>query len=306
MVQSGYGTAEVKQMLATEAAIVERWLSGCLERQDVPLGLLEAMKYSLLAGGKRIRPVLCIVSASLFASRDWVERILPFAGALECIHTYSLIHDDLPAMDNDDLRRGKPSCHKQFDEATAILAGDGLLTDAFALMTSVGGNDVPPERVLRAVALVAGAAGSSGMVGGQFLDIRYTDRQGVSIEELAAMHAMKTGALIRVPCVAGALLAGAGDAALDAMARYGSALGAAFQITDDLLDVVGTEAEIGKPVGSDEALNKTTYISLLGIEESRLLAGWRAGEAVDALAAFSGHAADLLRGLAAYVANRIS
>ena len=298
--------AEVKERLKAEAARVEQWLSVCLEREDVPPGLLAAMKYSLLAGGKRIRPVLCLVSASLFSSREWAERILPFAAAFECIHTYSLIHDDLPAMDNDDLRRGKPSCHKQFDEATAILAGDGLLTDAFALMASVGDSDVPPERVLRAIALAADAAGSSGMVGGQFLDMQYTNRQGIRPEELAAMHAMKTGALLRAPCLAGAVLAGADEAALAAVARYGSALGAAFQITDDILDVVGTEEALGKPVGSDEALNKTTYVSLLGIEDSRHLARQRTGEAIDALHGFSGSAADLLRGLAAYVINRIS
>lgn len=298
--------SEVKKLLRQEAALVERWLADCLRRRDVPSGLLAAMEYSLLAGGKRIRPVLCLVSARLFSSGEWVERLLPFAGALECIHTYSLIHDDLPAMDNDDLRRGKPSCHKQFTEATAILAGDGLLTDAFALMASVAYNGVPPERTLRALALAAEAAGSAGMVGGQFLDMLYTDRQGVTLSELAAMHAMKTGALLKVPCVAGALLAGADQEALAAMARYGAALGAAFQITDDILDVVGTEEEIGKPVGSDEALNKTTYVSLLGVDESRRLAEQRAAEAVEALAKFSGPEADLLRGLAAYIINRIS
>ena len=297
---------EVKEQLKREADRVEKWLAGCLKRRDVPEGLLAAMEYSLMAGGKRIRPVLCLLSARLFTSAEWADKVLPFAGALECIHTYSLIHDDLPAMDDDDLRRGKPSCHKRFDEATAILAGDGLLTDAFALMASVERRGVPAEWVLQAIACVAGAAGSGGMVGGQFLDMRYTDQQGVSLEELASMHAMKTGALLRAPCVAGGLLAGADEVALDALAGYGSALGAAFQITDDILDVVGKEDEIGKPVGSDATLNKTTYVSLLGLEESRILAERKAKEAANALAGFSEPEAELLRGLAAYVVNRVS
>lgn len=298
--------SEVKTLLKREAALVEEWMAGCLKRRGAPEGLLAAMEYSLMAGGKRIRPVLCRLTVRMLVSDTWADRIMPFAGALECIHTYSLIHDDLPAMDNDDLRRGKPSCHKQFDEATAILAGDGLLTDAFSLMASIEKWGVPAEWVLNAIACVAGAAGTAGMVGGQFLDMQYTDKQGVSLEELAAMHAMKTGALLRASCVAGGILSGADEIPLDAVASYGSALGAAFQIADDILDVVGDEAEIGKPVGSDAALNKTTYVSLLGVEESRALAGRKAEEAVRALAGFSGPESDLLRGLAAYVINRVS
>lgn len=298
--------SEVKTLLKREAALVEEWMAGCLKRRGAPEGLLAAMEYSLMAGGKRIRPVLCRLTVRMLVSDEWADRIMPFAGALECIHTYSLIHDDLPAMDNDDLRRGKPSCHKQFDEATAILAGDGLLTDAFSLMASIEKWGVPAEWVLNAIACVAGAAGTAGMVGGQYLDMQYTDKQGVSLKELAAMHAMKTGALLRASCVAGAILSGADEIPLDAVACYGSALGAAFQIADDILDVVGDEAEIGKPVGSDAALNKTTYVSLLGVEESRALAGRKAEEAASALAGFSGPESDLLRGLAAYVINRVS
>ena len=298
--------SEVKTLLKREAALVEEWMAGCLKRRGAPEGLLAAMEYSLMAGGKRIRPVLCRLTVRMLVSDEWSDRIMPFAGALECIHTYSLIHDDLPAMDNDDLRRGKPSCHKQFDEATAILAGDGLLTDAFSLMASIEKWGVPAEWVLNAIACVAGAAGTAGMVGGQFLDMQYTDKQGVTLEELAAMHAMKTGALLRAACVAGGILSGADEIPLDAVASYGSALGAAFQIADDILDVVGDEAEIGKPVGSDAALNKTTYVSLLGVEESRALAGRKVEEAVSALAGFSGPESDLLRGLAAYVINRVS
>jgi len=295
---------EVKARLKEEAAAVEHWLAGALRDKDVPPGLLAALEYSLLAGGKRIRPVLCLVCARLFG----LERTaaMPFAGALECIHTYSLIHDDLPAMDDDDLRRGKPSNHKQFDEATAILAGDGLLTDAFALMASCAGDRIPTDRVLRAISLAARAAGSSGMVGGQFLDMQYTARQGVSLEELAAMHAMKTGALLRAACECGAVLAGADEQGIAALAAYGRGIGAAFQIVDDILDETGTEATLGKPVGSDAAQNKNTYPSLLGLEKSKATALAQADLAIQALDAYDAPQAELLRGLAVYIVNRVS
>ena len=295
---------EVKARLKEEAAAVEDWLAGALRDKGVPPGLLDAMEYSLLAGGKRIRPVLCLVSAGLFG----LERAeaMPFAAALECIHTYSLIHDDLPAMDNDDLRRGKPSNHKQFDEATAILAGDALLTDAFAFMASCPGVRIPADRALRAITLTARAAGSSGMVGGQFLDMQYTARQEVSLEALAAMHAMKTGALLRVACECGAVLSGADERGIAALAAYGRAIGAAFQITDDILDATGTEASLGKPAGSDAAKNKNTYPSLIGLDKSRAAASAQTDLAVQALDAYDGPQADFLRGLAVYMANRVS
>ena len=292
---------EVKTRLAEEARIVERGLGGCLERFAMPEGLRAAMRYSLMAGGKRIRPVLFLLSARLHGLE--AEQIMPFAAGLECIHTYSLIHDDLPAMDDDDLRRGRPSSHKQFDEATAILAGDALLTDAFALMTEVRG--IPPERVLAAIRAVALAAGSPGMVGGQFLDMRYTAGQGIGLEELATMQAMKTGALLQVACTAGAILGGADEAGLAAMRAYGASLGAAFQIADDILDAVGDEKSLGKPVGSDAAKEKTTYVSLAGLEKSRVLAQDKAAQATAALAGWSGTDARLLRGLAVYMIARI-
>lgn len=326
---------EVRAGLKSEAAVVEAWLASCLRRENVPPGLVKAMEYSLLAGGKRIRPVLCLLSARLCGLDP--AAILPFAGALECIHTYSLIHDDLPAMDDDDLRRGRPSNHKRFDEATAILAGDGLLTDAFALMASVAephilagelaqldivpedqaldtaakvlrapAVNIPASRALRAIILVAEAAGSPGMVGGQYLDMQYTARSDVTLEELAAMHAMKTGAMLRVACEAGAVLAGADREELDALTAYGTAVGAAFQITDDILDETGDEATLGKPVGSDAARNKCTYPSLLGLEKSRDLAAAHAEKATRALQGYTGSAAALLRGLAAYIVNRVS
>jgi len=294
---------DVKTLLKKEAAAVEHWLDRALHDKDVPPGLLTAMGYSMLAGGKRIRPVLCLISARLFGLGR--EAAMPFAGALECIHTYSLIHDDLPAMDNDDLRRGKPSNHKQFDEATAILAGDGLLTDAFALMASCVAH-VPADRVLRAISLAARAAGSPGMVGGQFLDMQYTARQGVGLEELATMHSMKTGALLCAACECGAVLAGANEQGVAALAAYGKGIGAAFQITDDILDETGTEASLGKPAGSDAARKKNTYPALLGLDKSRAAAHVHVDMATQALAAYHAPSADMLRGLAVYIVNRVS
>ena len=298
---------DVKTLLKDDAAAVEHWLAqalrGPLCGPDVPPGLLQAMEYSLLAGGKRIRPVLCLISARLFGLER--DAAMPFAGALECIHTYSLIHDDLPAMDNDDLRRGKPSSHKQFGEAAAILAGDGLLTDAFALMASVH-TQIPADRVLAAIRLAARAAGSPGMVGGQFLDMQYTARQGVGLEELMAMQAMKTGALLCAACRCGAVLAGADEQGVAALAAYGQAIGAAFQITDDILDATGSELSLGKPVGSDAAQKKSTYPALLGLDKSRAAAQTQVDAAVQALAAYDAPPADLLRGLAVYIVNRVS
>jgi geranylgeranyl diphosphate synthase type II len=296
--------AGVQERLKREAALVEGYLDGLLRRPGVPSGLLEAMEYSLLGGGKRIRPALCLVTANLFGLPPTV--VLPFACALECIHTYSLIHDDLPAMDDDDLRRGRPSNHKRFDEATAILAGDGLMTDAVSLMCELDQSLVPANRILRAVTLVTTAAGSPGMVGGQFLDMLYTGRGAASLEELAAMHAGKTGALLRAACLSGAVLAGADDAGQAAIAEYGTHIGAAFQIADDILDVTGTEAELGTPVGSDEAQGKITYPSLIGLEASRELARERRDAAIRALEGLEGEETAFLRGLAGYIVNRVS
>ncbi|MDR1126013.1 MAG: polyprenyl synthetase family protein [Deltaproteobacteria bacterium] len=282
-----------KEHLKKQGALVENYLVNCLDRFDaipggptgnlgLPAGLKKAMYYSLLAGGKRIRPVLCLSSAALFGLAE--EYALPLAAGLECIHSYSLIHDDLPAMDNDDLRRGKPSSHKQFGEATAILAGDGLLTDAFYLMAETASSGrVAPANALRALAAVALAAGSSGMVGGQYLDMEYTARVDISLPELARMQAGKTGAMLAVSCSSGAMLAGAPAAAVAAIDEYGRWLGKAFQIVDDILDETGTEEELGKPVGSDAAQGKVTYPSLVGLAESRRLAEATGAEALAAL-----------------------
>ncbi len=292
----------VKLVIKAEAERLEAFLSRALRRAGTPEGLWAAMEYSLMAGGKRIRPALCLICARLYGLED--NAALPFAAALECIHTYSLIHDDLPAMDDDDLRRGRPSCHKQFDEATAILAGDSLLTDAFALMAEA--REIPAERAFRAVGLVAAAAGGAGMVGGQFLDMQYTARGAKNLAQVATMQAMKTGALLRAPCMIGAVLAGAPEPEVERMGRYGTAVGAAFQIADDVLNVAGDEKIMGKPVGSDAEKGKPTYPTLIGLEKSRLAAQTKAAEAVTALENLAGPEAALLRGLADHVVNRVN
>ncbi|MDL2210147.1 polyprenyl synthetase family protein [Desulfovibrio sp. OttesenSCG-928-O18] len=297
---------ELRKQLKEEAARVENYLADCLALlPGLPAGLRAAMDYSLLAGGKRLRPVLCLTFARAFGKNDEIANAaLPFACAIECIHTYSLIHDDLPAMDDDDMRRGRPSNHKQFDEATAILAGDALLTDAFAFMASVGGS-LPAERVLSAIACMATAAGGPGMVGGQFLDMQYTLAKAATLEQLRGMHAMKTGALITASCLCGAILGGADTKRQEAVAAYGKAFGAAFQIMDDVLDQTGDAAVLGKPIGSDAANEKPTYPGLIGLEKSRDLAREEAEKAIAALPD-AGSETAFLHALARYVVARNS
>jgi len=290
-------SSEMKAELRRLAVLVEGRLATIFVDGATPAPLVESMDYSLLAGGKRLRPALCLAWAGLAGGR--METVLDFACAIECIHTYSLIHDDLPAMDNDDLRRGKPSNHKRFDEATAILAGDGLLTEAFTLAASTS---LPAERVLAAIAHLATAAGPRGMVGGQILDMGLTGKSA-TLPQLREMHAKKTGALIEASCMTGAILGGGDADVLVRASDYGRAVGLAFQVTDDILDVVGDEKDLGKPVGSDEAQGKSTYPALLGIEASRLLAR----ESVDqALHALDGCPAgsDFLRAVARYILDR--
>lgn len=290
---------EVKSVLRDRAKLVDDYLAD-YQRQipGIPDRLAEAMLYSLRAGGKRVRPVLCLSFATLLGMD--MRQIMPFAAALEMIHTYSLIHDDLPAMDNDNLRRGKPSNHVVFGEATAILAGDGLLTDAFYMCSRMA---FPADRVLAAIAQLALAAGSSCMVGGQELDMIYTGKKDVSFEEIAHMQALKTGAILCASCVCGAILAGADDAFQKKAGAYGLSLGKAFQITDDILDVTGDSATLGKPVGSDEAAGKNTYPSLLGLEASLRCAHHEAGRAALCMD-MAGREAAFLRGLAHYVGKR--
>lgn len=290
----------MKEQLAARSALIDRFLDTYLDMwPNTPERLKAAMLYSLQAGGKRLRPVLCLAAACLCGMDE--AKAVPFASAIEMIHTYSLIHDDLPAMDNDDLRRGKPSSHKQFDEATAILGGDGLLADAFAVAAGV---DAPAGNVLAALAELASAAGSHGMAGGQMLDMQYTGRSGVDIGQVAAMQALKTGAMIESSCVCGALLAGSPAGMLEALRVYGASFGKAFQIADDILDITGSTQDLGKPAGSDIARGKNTFPSLLGLEQSRSLAQAEAEKAMNALPDVPESA--FLRGLAAYAVARRS
>lgn len=289
---------ELRHILAQRAAKVERFLADRIA-PGAPSALREAMTYSLEAGGKRIRPALCMGTASLCGLSE--DLVLPFAAAIEMIHTYSLIHDDLPAMDDDDFRRGKPSNHKRFGEATAILAGDALLTDAFALILTT---PLPPACVLAAAADFAAAAGSGGMAGGQLLDMLYTNRDNVSLDAIAHMQELKTGAIMRSACTCGAILAQAPPELLAAVSQYGTALGKAFQIADDILDITGDESLLGKPVGSDSASGKNTYPSRIGVNESRRIAREEAEKARSSLPDLPG--ADFLAALAGYVIERSS
>jgi geranylgeranyl diphosphate synthase type II len=293
----------IRNGLKMRAAVVEQYLGACFADADIPPRLREAMRYSLLAGGKRLRPVLCLETAALFGVDS--RQSLPFAAALEMIHTYSLIHDDLPCMDNDDLRRGRPTCHKAFDEATALLAADALLSDAFWFMTHAG-ESLAADRVLAAVRETARAVGARGMVGGQALDLAQMSGKVETLAELRHIHALKTGALLRIACTTGALLGGAGGADLQAVSDYGADLGLAFQIVDDILDVVGDARSLGKNPGNDAALGKTTYPSLLGLDASRALAEEASMRAVRALEAFSGPQAGFLAGLARVLVDRVN
>ncbi len=262
-----------------------------------PARLASAMRYSLLGGGKRTRPLLALLAAEACGADP--EDALPAACALEMVHTYSLIHDDLPAMDDDDLRRGRPTCHKAFDEATAVLAGDALLTLAFEVVL----RDTRPEAAARCALALAEAAGPSGMVGGQMADLEAEGRDDANVEALEAIHRRKTGALLRAALRMGGLVAGAPEASLRALDVYGHAVGLAFQIVDDLLDVQGDEAKLGKRVGKDSGLGKWTYPGLLGVEGSRARARQLADEAVAALAPLGGRG-DRLRALAVQLLER--
>lgn len=263
---------------------------------------IAAMRYSLEAGGKRVRPILCLAAATAIDGDLDLRDILPVACALECIHTYSLIHDDLPAMDNDDLRRGKPTSHVLYGEAAAILAGDGLLTWAFDLLTNQEHGSLSAEKRLRISHLIARAAGSYGMVGGQALDIA-SENTSFPFSTLQTIHRSKTGALITASVLAGAVAAGADPAQLKALQLYGDQIGLAFQIVDDLLNATGTTEQLGKTAGSDAILGKATYPAHFGIEETKIKAKTAVKEAKDSLSEFDGKA-EPLRLLADYIYTR--
>ena len=259
----------------------------------------EAMRYSVMAGGKRLRPVLALAACEMVGGR--ADDAMPFALALECIHTYSLIHDDLPCMDNDDLRRGKPTCHKVFGEANALLAGDGLLTLAFEIMSG-GISEVSAERRLKIINTVAQCAGCDGMVGGQTVDLEYEGKK-TDEETLGYIHKRKTSALIRAALAAGAIAGGADDARLGKICAFADGLGLAFQIRDDILDITGDTRVLGKNVGSDAENEKTTYATLLGIDAAQDMLAKVTADAESALDIF-GSDAKFLKALAEYLVNR--
>lgn len=282
-----------RKTLIEQALQAELDKTGILDEK-----LRESMAYSLMAGGKRMRPILLMAAADAVGADG--KRFLSVACALEMIHTYSLIHDDLPAMDNDDYRRGRLTNHKVYGDGIAILAGDALLTLAFSVILRQ--KDVPSERLLRVVDEISRAAGAEGMVGGQVLDLR-AENQNISIQDLRRIHMGKTGALFRAALRSGAVLGGASAQQLDALTLYAEHFGLAFQITDDILDVVGNTAMIGKPVGSDEKNHKSTYVTLTSLDQARELAQSAAAEAVGALRSF-GDEASFLRQLVIHLVAR--
>jgi geranylgeranyl diphosphate synthase type II len=263
--------------------------------------LMEAMRYSLFAGGKRLRPILCMAGAETVGGVD--ESVLPVACALELIHTYSLIHDDLPLMDDDDLRRGKPTNHKVFGDAIALLAGDGLLTEAFSLMTSPSATQkIAPARLLEAIGMISRAAGCEGMVGGQVVDMLWEGKQA-DFETVKFLHTHKTGALIQASVASGAVIAGAPETQIRSVLSYGLKIGLAFQISDDILDIEGDSETMGKTVGADEEKGKSTYPSILGLNESKKIQSDLVHGAVQDLQAF-GKTAEPLRQIAYYIIER--
>ncbi|GAB4388456.1 MAG: polyprenyl synthetase family protein [Thermodesulfovibrionales bacterium] len=290
---------DIKSYLREKAGLVNAFLEAYLEKPFEPPVLGESMRYSLLAGGKRLRPILAMASYEACGGNP--EEITGCASSIELIHTYSLIHDDLPAMDNDDLRRGRPTNHKVFGEAMAVLAGDGLLTEAFLMLLDSGAS-FASERLVEAVREISLAAGARGMVGGQAQDI-ISENSEPSPETLHFIHRRKTGALIAASARLGGILAGAGGTEMEALSGYGWSLGLAFQVVDDILDVEGDPELLGKPTGSDEKRKKMTYPALYGLEASWKKAGELVAEAVDSLGPFGGNAW-ALRGIAGYVLER--
>lgn len=295
-------TFDLSTYLKKQQDLINSALDKWLPRPHGPSGpVVEAMRYSLMSGGKRIRPILLMAGAKAAGGNQ--KALLPAACALECIHTYSLIHDDLPAMDDDDLRRGRPTCHKVYGEAVAILAGDGLLTYAFELICNPElTQNISPHLLGEAIFLLARAVGVSGMVGGQTADILMEGRP-VDVETLSFIHSHKTGALIQTSVEIGGLLGKANNEELYHLKRYGESLGLAFQIKDDLLDVEGDQEILGKPVGSDDRNLKATYPALFGLKETRRRAQELLKQALSELELFD-DSAEPLRSIARYIVER--
>ena len=295
------GEFDLKSYLSGRKQIVEAELEKIFPvASGLQKRVIEAARYSLFAGGKRLRPILCLAAAEVTGGD--VKHVLPAACALEMIHTYSLIHDDLPAMDNDDFRRGVPTNHKVFGEAVAILAGDALLTEAFEYFTLSAGGRLSPDKVVEVIRIAVRAAGYRGMIGGQVIDLE-CENQKVSLATVEYMHIHKTGALLSASLEIGAVLGGGDRVPTRALKTYGHHLGLAFQITDDLLDVEGDAALMGKTPGSDASKNKMTYPALLGVTQSREAAREHVERSLEALANFDSKA-EPLRAIARYLLVR--
>ncbi|MBN2373355.1 polyprenyl synthetase family protein [bacterium] len=288
--------------LKSRQALINEWLFRLIpDEKAFPPTIHKSMRYSLIAGGKRLRPILSIASSEAIGGD--LETVLPFACAIEMIHTYSLIHDDLPAMDNDDLRRGRPTCHKVFGEGIAILTGDALLTHAFSILSRPElGGDVDPSTRLKVINELAFASGTEGMIGGQVLDLE-AQNMSLDIEDLSTIHRLKTGALIRASVIIGALIGGAKEKEMNALSAFGQYLGLAFQITDDILDLESPQEISGKTQNSDITNNKATYPAILGIKASKKKAKEAADKAVAAIEPFN-HQAEALRRIAYYTICR--
>lgn len=290
--------------LKSRAAAVEAMLDRLIPRvSGSEARVIDAMRYATLGGGKRLRGYLVAEVAALFGNSTNEDGAYRAAASVEMLHAYSLVHDDLPAMDDDDLRRGQPSTHRKFDEATAILAGDALQTRAFEVLAET---PTHPDAAVRIelVLELARASGAAGMVGGQMIDMEGEGR-ALSLDEVSHLHALKTGCLIRYSAEAGSILGGASPEQRGRIVSYGRDIGAAFQIADDVLDATATEEELGKTAGKDLAAEKSTYVALLGIDGARAEAGKLVGRAINALDSF-GARADRLRDLARYVVERRS
>lgn len=295
----GQALFDISAYLQTRQQLCETALDGSIP-VIYPEKIYEAMRYSLLAGGKRLRPILCLATCEMAGGT--IEMAMPTACALEMIHTMSLVHDDLPAMDNDDYRRGKLTNHKVYGENIAILAGDGLLAYAFEFVVANTRN-VPAEQLLQVVARLARAVGASGLVGGQVLDLDSEGKPDISLETLNFIHNHKTAALLEASVVCGGILAGVEESDRQRLSRYAQNIGLAFQIVDDILDVTATQEELGKTAGKDQKAQKATYPSLWGLEESRHQATGLIEAAIAELAPFGERAIPLIA-IADFIVNR--
>jgi geranylgeranyl diphosphate synthase type II len=296
---------DLKSYLKNTQKLVDEALEKYLPQKDeLPSSIHSSMRYSVFAGGKRVRPIL--VLAACDAVGGDIRKAMPTACAMEMIHTYSLIHDDLPAMDNDDFRRGNPTNHKVYGEATAILAGDALLTEAFILLSNPEWSEGLDTAVLRQVIHeIAVCSGSRGMIGGQVVDMESEGKKDIDLATVLYIHTHKTGALIKASVRSGALIGGAHGKELDLITRYAEAIGLAFQIADDILDIEGTTEQIGKDAGSDQARGKATYPAIMGLADSKRRAGDLVDVAIEALFCF-GEKAEPLREIAKYIVKRKS